>query len=383
MKLKLIEKPPAGNIGKPVQLCACGSIASSGRPVVIPKWAIGTYETVIGPVLSVSTALSRLDIWEHFKCRTTSFRNHYTVQPGLYAVGSPDNNSDVLVSANYKYSFDCLRSEISGMNVWLLVLDTKGINVWCAAGKGTFGTAELIRRIGSVKLNSVIAHKRVIVPQLGAPGICAYQVTKATGFRVLFGPIAAKDLRSYIDAGYKASMAMRTMPFTCTDRLVLTPMEINPAMKKYPWFALVVLVFFGLHPSGILFKEAVLGGMPFLLMGLLAVMSGALLTPLLLPLFPFRSFALKGWITGLAMVAAATFFIPGFRTPDTLLSAVTWLFFPAASSYLALQFTGSTTFTGMTGVNKELRISIPLSMTVCAVTVVLLALYKINHWGSP
>ena len=65
-----------------------------------------------------------------------------------------------------------------------LVLDTKGINVWCAAGKGTFGTDELIRRINLVKLHEVVEHREIIVPQLGAPGVAGYIVKKETGFKV-------------------------------------------------------------------------------------------------------------------------------------------------------------------------------------------------------
>jgi hypothetical protein len=71
-------------------------------------------------------------------------RNNYRVRPGLYALGSPDRKSPVLVSANYKLSFDVLRRAMSGRQAWILVLDSDGVNVWCAAGKGTFATEELV-----------------------------------------------------------------------------------------------------------------------------------------------------------------------------------------------------------------------------------------------
>ena len=50
-----------------------------------------------------------------------------------------------------KLSFDILRRELKGLNAWVLVLDTKSINVWCAAGKGTFSTNELISRMSATK----------------------------------------------------------------------------------------------------------------------------------------------------------------------------------------------------------------------------------------
>jgi len=127
------------------------------------------------------------------------------------------------------------------------VLDTKSINVWCAAGKGTFGTDELVKRITEARLSETVSHRRIILPQLGAVGVKAGAVQERTGFRVSFGPVEARDLPAYIRAGYKKTKTMSTMRFTLLDRLVLTPMEINPAMKKFPWFAAAVLLIFGLQ----------------------------------------------------------------------------------------------------------------------------------------
>ncbi len=346
-----------------------------------PAWVIDTLVNDSGAIPVISTDLSNSDYLEHVKCRTSAFRNNYTVNPGLYAVGRPGRNSDVLVSANYKLSFDALRKALKGMNVWVLVLDTGGINVWCAAGKGTFGTDELIRRIFTTKLDRVVDHRRIIVPQLGAPGISAHQVKTASGFKVSYGPVRAAEIGAYIAAGYKATREMRTVTFPFIDRLVLTTMEINPVMKKhYPVYALIVLVIFGLQPGGIFFREAVAGGWPFLLLGLISVMAGALITPALLPFIPFRSFAVKGWITGMLCVFLSTEFIAALGHLDTPLLIVAYLFFPLASSYIALQFTGSTTFTGMSGVKKELKMSLPLYILGIVASVVLLIVFKIGEW---
>jgi len=347
---------------------------------VRPPWGTGTFKAEAGEAYRVSTEVTRSDLWEHFKCRTSSFRDDYTVRPGLYAAGNPHSNSDVLVSANYKLSFDHLRRELKGLDVWIVVLDTKGINVWCAAGKGTFGTDELVRQITSAKLDRVVDHRRIIVPQLGAPGINAHTVRQMTGFRVHYGPVYARDIREFINAGYKATPTMRTVRFNMADRLVLTPMEIYPAMKKYyPWYALAILVAFGFQPAGIIFRDAWQGGMPFLLLGLISILAGAVLTPLLLPIVPFRSFAVKGWIVGIASLFVASRF-PLFRQTSAFLFFFTYIFFPLASSYVALQFTGSTTFTGMSGVKKELRISIPIYLVCTVVSLLLLVIYKLGQW---
>ena len=345
------------------------------------KWIVGSMTIPPGTVPKVSADWTRTEYWEHIKCRMSSFRNNYRVSPGLYAIGNPDANSDIVATANYKYSFDIVRRELKGLNLWILVLDTKGINVWCAAGKGTFGTEELVRRINAVSLTQVVNHKRLIVPQLGAPGVSGHKVSKATGFKVYFGPIHAKDICDFIKAGYKAAPEMRIIHFPVMDRLILTPMEINPAMKKFPLFALMVLLIFGLHPTGIIFADAVIGGLPFLVLGFAAILSGAFLTPALLPLIPFRSFAIKGWIVGMITVSLVTKTCGLSEGPDTLLTALTYLFFPMLSSYWALQFTGSTTYTSMSGVKKEMKIAIPVYIGSLIITGILAILYKMSHWG--
>ncbi len=347
----------------------------------IPPYGSGTMSTAAGSVFRISSDWSRADYWGMIKSRVGAFRMNYTVSPGIYAVGEPTKASDVFVSANYKLSFDILRRELKGLDAWVLVLDTKSINVWCAAGKGTFSTAELVSRISATKLCTLVAHRRIIVPQLGAVGVNGAEVQKKSGFRVLFGPVQAKDIPSYVEAGYKKTKDMSTIRFPMMDRIILTPMEINPAMKKFPWFAGGVLILFGLQPSGILFKTAWSGGMPFLVLGLNAVFAGAFLTPVLLPFIPSRSFAIKGWIMGLLSMSAVAPLIELAVRGEILLLVASCLIFPAMSSYIALQFTGSTTFTGMSGVKKELKIGIPLYLSLAGISLVLLAIYKIREWG--
>jgi hypothetical protein len=381
----LTSNKPAVNVGKTP---CCGTSTSSSpkisccpTPSFKPaEWIVGSVKTSAGIIPVVSTVLSKQEKWEHIKCRLGGFRNKYQITPGICAVGNPDSSSDVFVSSNYKLSFDEVRRELKGMNAWILVLDTKGINVWCAAGKGTFGTDELVNRINSVQLDRIVAHKRIIVPQLGAVGVSAYRVTKAAGFRVSFSPVRITDIREYIRAGYKATQQMRRVEFPIMDRLILTPIELNLVMPKFLYFMLLMLLVFGLRPNGILFADMISGGMPFIGLGLIAVFAGAFLTPVFLPFIPSRSFAIKGWIIGMLLTFPALKMISAFDD-SLLLTASALIFFPVASSYLALQFTGATTFTSSSGVNKELRISLPLYILSSAVAAVLLVIYKLNQWG--
>lgn len=343
-------------------------------------WVTGILNTPAGLVPVAATEWTRADRLGQIRSRISAFRENYSVRPGLYAVGAPDASSDIFVSANYKLSFDRLRRALKGMSGWILVLDTNGINVWCAAGKGTFGTDELVKRVLGLNLAGLVSHRNLIVPQLGATGVKAAEVKKKTGFHVRFGPVEADDIPAYVRAGYAATPAMREIRFGMVERLVLTPIELNQALRLFPLAALIVLIIFGIEPSGILFKSAWFGGWPFLLLCLASILAGAFITPALLPFIPFRSFSMKGLLVGAAAVVPPVLLTPaGGRS--VFLDAAAMTLFPLLSSYLALQFTGATTFTTFSGVKKELKLWVPVYITGLAASVILIILYKVQSWG--
>jgi len=307
----------------------------------------------------------------------------YKVEPGLYTLGSPADDSPVLVTANYRLTCNRLRKELEDKNAWVLVLDTKGINVWCAAGKGTFGTEELIKRVAAVGLDSIVKHRALILPQLGAPGVAAHSVKRATGFSVVYGPVQARDISAYISAGNSATEAMRAVTFTFRERLVLTPMEMLPALKKYLWIALAIVAVMGMQRTGILYRPAILHAWPIVAAGFWAVIIGTVLLPLLLPYIPFRSFALKGALLGAILLAPLFHFItPAFRG-DSVPAIAAFVFFTALASYCAFNFTGCTPFTNISGVKKEMRYAVPIYIAAGGISIILLAIFKIGEWAIP
>ncbi len=303
----------------------------------------------------VSTTLSLADRLGAWKVRWGIKRGRYRVTPGLYAIGHPGDKDVVLVSSNYKLSFDELRKELDGLNVWILVLDTKGINVWCAAGKGTFGTDELVRRIAVTGLPEVVSHRALILPQLSAPGVSGFEVKKRSGFAVIFGPIRARDIKSFLDHGMKADARMRRVTFSFRDRLKVVPVEFVGAMKYFIIYAAILAIWLFAR-GGLTVRSLRDGSLPFL--G--AVLIGSVITPVLLPWIPFRSFTLKGWVMGFLWAIG----LSAFQKAGIPLLAGNLLLLPAIAAYLALNFTGSTTFTSQNGVNKEIRIfARPMAIT--------------------
>jgi len=294
----------------------------------------------------VSTRLSPHDVRSGWKVRWDIGRMRYRVDPGLYAVGAPTDASPVLVTANYKLTFDAVRKELAGIDAWILVLDTKGINVWCAAGKGTFGTREIEQRILAVRLDQVVSHRTIILPQLGAPGVTAHEVKAATGFRVKYGPVRASDIPAYLAHNQKKDERMRTVEFTLADRMAIAPAELQHAWP----ILLGVLgasILFALPFTAQYLSRFFVAAVP--LVG--SVLMGAVVFPALLPVLPFRAFSLKGATLGLVWGAACGFAegaSPAFTGALALASG-------AITSFISMNFTGSSTFTCQPGATLEVR----------------------------
>jgi hypothetical protein len=286
---------------------------------------------------------------------------NYRVDPGLYALGHPGEQSPVLVTANFKMSFDKLRNALPGRDAWILVLDTKGINVWCAAGKGTFGTAELVARITACSLNQIVSHRNVILPQLGGPGVSAHQVKKLSGFRVVYGPIRAVDLPAFLDAGLKATPNMRVKTFTTGERAELIPIELVGAIKTGLPVLLIFFLVESLLRKGGFWTNALSQGVYSVMAILAAILAGAILTPLFLPWLPGRAFSLKGLIPGVVVTLFMT--VSRWNALDSRtghLEIAAWLLLTLAiSTFLAMNFTGSSTYTSLSGVKKEMRWAVP------------------------
>ncbi len=314
-------------------------------------------------IRQVSSILTWRDTLARWALRWDVGRGRAAVEPGLYRVGAPTPESPVFVTANYRMTFDLVRRDLLGIDAWLLVLDTNGVNVWCAAGKGTFSTKELIVRATRSNLSSHVSHRTLIVPQLGATGISAHEARQLGGYKVIFGPIRSRDIHAFVAAGMKTTPEMRAVTFTLAERIVLTPVELVGSLRGWK-----LLVPVGLFAAGRLLDHASLAAAsgPFVAYAA-GLLSGGFLTPALLPWLPGRGFSIKGALAGAVAGAAASLALgsaPLGIAAGTLLAA-------SVASFVGLNFTGATPFTSPSGVEKELRLALPAQAAAATIAGVL------------
>lgn len=321
----------------------------------------GSVDSPAGRVPRASTRITLRDRIGWWKARWGIARDRFSVPPGLYAVGSPSAESHVFVSANYRMSFDKLRQALAGINCWILVIDTHGINVWCAAGKGTFSTNSIAEQISAVKLEDVVSHRKLILPQLAAAGVSSHKTAKTTGFRVDYGPVRASDIRAYLESGMKATEEMRTVRFTMLDRLILTPVELVVSFKyMFLGLALAVLAA-GLGRDGYS-PERAIATIPALALTICtAWVGGCLLGPAFLPFLPGRSFSVKGASAGLILLGTMAYagiveLLPGWP-----------LIVVVAASFITMNFTGCSTYTSPSGVRKEMKAAVPAQLALLVI----------------
>lgn len=366
---------PGLTAGTPTQeeVCCGSPPGPESSPYEKPGFALLDFvqdfvQTPAGPVPRVKTSLQGSDYAGMVRARLGIRRDQYKIAPGLYCVGSPDSSAPLLVTANYKLTFDYLRRELASISAWILVLDTRGINVWCAAGKNLFSTEEVVRRVAAAGVEKVVTHKRMILPQLAATGVAAHEVKKQSGFKVIYGPVHSKDLARFLAGGFKSEPSMRRVTFNIVDRLILVPVELAHLPKPSLWILLTAFIISGIGVHVFSFSAAWSRGIMLAAAYAAGILAGAVATPLFLPWIPGRSFALKGSVIG---VLSAAGIVAAYRSNLQIIDALAlMLCTTAVSSYLAMNFTGSTPFTSPSGVEKEMRKAIPLQATALLLAIV-------------
>lgn len=325
--------------------------------------------------LSLSGKWSFADWLGAIKVRLDIGRMDYRATPGLYAAGNPDADSPVLVTANYKLSLDLLRHAIDGIDAWVLVLDTNGVNVWCAAGKGTFGTGELVSKVKSCRLKERVRHRTLVVPQLGAVGVAAHEVKRKSGFKVVYGPVRCSDIKAFLKAGMKADERMRRVEFKLPSRLLVAPVEAMSWLKHAVAAAFAMATLSFIINCGSSFDVGCWKAESALWIAGSCFLAGTFGTAALLPWLPGRAFSIKGAGLGLALsgVAMALGVLKPFAGIQGAMESGAWaLLICSACSFIALNFTGSTTFTSMSGVKREMKFAIPIQSLAAAAGVALL-----------
>lgn len=191
---------------------------------------------------------------------------------GLVRIGNPGRNSPVFLTGNYCVTVERVKRvlEKSGIDCYLLIANSRGINVWCSAAGGHFTNHDVISALKTSGIERLVDHRRVVLPQLAAAGIEAKVIGERTGWSVIWGPVYAKDIPKFVENGYKKSPKMREVEFPAVQRVEMA------VMWAFPFSIIVALLAFFLWRSAVLPLFILSWLLPFLIFISFPVYSGLL-----------------------------------------------------------------------------------------------------------
>ena len=126
-----------------------------------------------------------------------------TMQQGIYPIGSPNENSPVLITTNFSLTYFIVSAEIEASRVpsWLLVMDTEGLSVLTAWAAGKFVGDAIGGFIKKSGITEKVKHRRVVIP--GSVAAVSGDLEEELGkdWEVKIGPREAAHLTAYLKLG--------------------------------------------------------------------------------------------------------------------------------------------------------------------------------------
>ncbi len=174
---------------------------------------------------------------------------------GLRRIGNPGRDSPVLVTCNFHLTVRRLQRALRGLDLWLLVAESKGVNVWCAAGAGEFSTRSVVSAVKTSGVGEEVDHRTLVLPVLGAPGIRAADVAKEAGWDVEWGPTHMGEIPRYL--GGARDPSLRRVRYGLAERY-------DTALGSMFAFFLAGLVGFAIFGRGLLIDYVALSAITFL-----------------------------------------------------------------------------------------------------------------------
>jgi NAD-dependent dihydropyrimidine dehydrogenase PreA subunit len=182
-----------------------------------------------------------------FPCRT-----------GLVEIGNPGSDSPVLLTCNYRLTVERVKRALEGTDAYLLVANSRGVNVWCAATGGLFTNHDVLSVLRTSGIEKLVEHRQVILPQLAATGVEAKLIHEKTGWTVVWGPVYATAIPAFLSRGREKTPEMRTVSFPWPQRLEMAIAWAFP-------ISLLALLLFPFWREGVLPLASLIWGASLLL----------------------------------------------------------------------------------------------------------------------
>jgi len=311
-----------------------------------------------------------------YRCILTGQVDHVPIEPGIYPSGNPNEESPIIVTANYIYTYIKVMRALKGIDAWVLCVDSNGINVWCAARGDNFGNKQLIEAVELSGIINVTKKKTLILPQLSAGGVSSPLISMEAPnfpFKVKFGPVWAKFLPKYLKENpAKKTDKMKLAKFSLTHRMRAGITHTTFLLRKIFFLPTLALLFLllglSLISSSYIDKLSRLGEI------WLWIITINLILALMFPIADFtRVFIKKGIIFGtisLVILGGITWFLHD----SWILILLNSTFFFWLAFFSTMSFSGYTMATSPREIQDEYPIFRKINLTLLVIGVLLLGI---------
>ena len=143
----------------------------------------------------------------------------FPCEPDTVLIGNPNKSSPVLVTCNFDYTVRHLKNylEKEQLDCFLLVVNTKGTNVWCAAAEGIFTTDIVLSHLKVYNVGKLVNHHQLILPQLSVAGVKRKELQEH-GWEGIYGPVYFADLKEFLNNGLTKNKDMQALEYGYWER---------------------------------------------------------------------------------------------------------------------------------------------------------------------
>ena len=189
-------------LGYPIIAFPGEAASSAEEEVLLAGQQIAKYGGLIvldhfSPAAALNLITLRLNLY-------TDPQKPIQMEPGIYEIGSPDENSPLCTTTNFSLTYFSIAGELesSGWPSRLLVCDSEGLSVLTAWAAGKYDAERIAKAIKEFNAPDKVKHRNLILP--GKVAILKGELEEELpGWNIMVGPLEAMDVGGYLKESWK------------------------------------------------------------------------------------------------------------------------------------------------------------------------------------
>jgi len=120
------------------------------------------------------------------------------VEPKIYPIGEPDENSPVMFTTNFSLTYYTVESDVEASRIpsYILVVDTEGTSVLTAYSGDKLNEKTVADAMAKFGIEDKVKHRKLIIP--GYVAVMSGKLEEATNWQVMVGPRECSMLPKYL-----------------------------------------------------------------------------------------------------------------------------------------------------------------------------------------